>query len=904
MHSPLDPQAALRAAIAAQPVLMGLPADERTRLTLAMRRVAAVPADATLSLPTGGLHLWVGVHPLAVHQRGVRFDADDDDAQPAAMDDAGLPDVAEVAAAEDIEEAPIIAAGALLPAHDAAPHLHLKAHGGPGEVWGLSAAGLEAWQRVAGWSERRRAAFGRQVAMAAASELSADLRQSARRDRQALIGAMAAPDLGTAPTLDRLWVVVRGEARLDTPDGAVEHLRMGDLVGISALDGEPDPLTGRLALGPGCEALCLTPRAARRVRRASPWFDRLVIDRAAIERDRPALLAALGRSPLFAGARPDQLAALLQGARCLSWRVGLASPALVSRTGGFAVIRTGQLMRVRARDAVGRRDATQDLLEVADPDDCAFFAESASRAEEGAWRARQPSQVVYVSRGRAERVLGARSGLAQRLQGARRHRRALAAATDWLADVVLFEALAPVPEAEVQRLAAAVAWRVAHDFGESVAVLHLEPGKGRRGSAWRDVPDGEEVTGTASAACVRWRAVPVGDDPTAALRVALAEVDARWPAGARPPSRVWVLAARGVPTAALRADCDRTLLIDPDGRALLPAAPPGLPMVFARFRPAGAPLPNADRPNTVRLPGALGALDARAQAPALAALARAITGRRLGVALGGGGAWGYVHLAMLTHLSRREVPVDLLSGASFGAVVGASYAAGGLDGLNRLLAKQRALSAAVAAGVLSGGVLQRFFDGLFTGPDGRPLDLRETPVAFVPACTDLVTASQTPLLVGSLGHGVRASGSMPPVFAATPRGTSILLDGAFSANVPAVICANEGMDLVVASEVIPAFKAPPGRDPGGVREVMMGLNPLRRLRDLVLGVGTLVETASETSAMVARVVFAELARPQVLPLALADAEGVIEAAVSDPAFWNTLRRVEALWTQLAEPRRR
>jgi NTE family protein len=626
-------------------------------------------------------------------------------------------------------------------------------------------------------------------------------------------------------------------------------------------------------------------------------------DRGAIERDRPALLAALGQCPHFEGAPPAVLAALLQGARTLSWRVGLASPTLLGRDGGFGLVRSGQLVRVHARDAAGsrHRHPAQDLLEVADPDDCAFFAESTSLADEGAWRARLPARVVYIARGRAQRVLGAHLDLAAQLQVTRRHRRALAAPTSNPADVVLFEALAPVPEVALQRLAEAVAHRVAADFGESVAVLNLVSGAARGKARWAALTAAEASDAHAAAVC--GCTVKVGADAVAALRKALAELDAQWPAGLRPPSRVWVLAAPDLPTAALRPWCDRTVLIDPDGRAAMPATPPGLPMIFARARAEGGPLPRPDRPNTVRLPFALGALDPAQHAAPLAALGRALTGRRVGVALGGGGAWGYVHLAMLTHLSRRSVPVDSLSGASFGAVVGASFAAGGLAGLDRLLAHQRPLSLAVAAGVFSGGALERFFDGLFTGPDGRALDLRETPVAFLPACTDLVTASQTPLLEGTLGYGVRASGSMPPVFASTPRGGSVLLDGAFSANVPAVICANEGMDLVLASEVIPAFKAPPGHDPGGLREVLMGLNPLRRLRDLVLGVSTLVETSSETSAMVARVVFAELARPQVLPLALSDAEGVIEAAVSDPAFWNTLRRVEDLWARLAEPRR-
>ena len=57
-------------------------------------------------------------------------------------------------------------------------------------------------------------------------------------------------------------------------------------------------------------------------------------------------------------------------------------------------------------------------------------------------------------------------------------------------------------------------------------------------------------------------------------------------------------------------------------------------------------------------------------------LARLLTGRALGLVLGGGGARGLAHIGVLRALEEREIPVDRVGGASFGAIVGALHAMG------------------------------------------------------------------------------------------------------------------------------------------------------------------------------------------------------------------------------------
>jgi len=57
-------------------------------------------------------------------------------------------------------------------------------------------------------------------------------------------------------------------------------------------------------------------------------------------------------------------------------------------------------------------------------------------------------------------------------------------------------------------------------------------------------------------------------------------------------------------------------------------------------------------------------------------LARFLTGRAVGVALGGGGARGFAHIGVLRALTELGVPIDCMGGTSMGAIVGAQHALG------------------------------------------------------------------------------------------------------------------------------------------------------------------------------------------------------------------------------------
>ena len=60
----------------------------------------------------------------------------------------------------------------------------------------------------------------------------------------------------------------------------------------------------------------------------------------------------------------------------------------------------------------------------------------------------------------------------------------------------------------------------------------------------------------------------------------------------------------------------------------------------------------------------------------LASLARQLTGRGIGLVLGGGGARGFAHIGLIRALEHLQIPVDLCGGASMGAFIAAQLACG------------------------------------------------------------------------------------------------------------------------------------------------------------------------------------------------------------------------------------
>jgi NTE family protein len=215
-------------------------------------------------------------------------------------------------------------------------------------------------------------------------------------------------------------------------------------------------------------------------------------------------------------------------------------------------------------------------------------------------------------------------------------------------------------------------------------------------------------------------------------------------------------------------------------------------------------------------------------------LVRKLFGVTVGLALGGGAAFGISHVGVLMAFEQAGIPVDLFAGTSFGAIV-AVGAASGLSGaamldIARRIGNVRTTLSALdpttnGTGLLAGRRLIRIFGPLIPQQDFNQLVRPCRAVA-----TDIDTGARVELCDGRLDEAVRASCSIPLIFSPVRLGGRTLVDGGMVDPVPADVVREMGGDIVVAVNVVPQLEPGVSTALSRVFKSVSRLNPLSYLR--------------------------------------------------------------------------
>ncbi len=207
--------------------------------------------------------------------------------------------------------------------------------------------------------------------------------------------------------------------------------------------------------------------------------------------------------------------------------------------------------------------------------------------------------------------------------------------------------------------------------------------------------------------------------------------------------------------------------------------------------------------------------------PHATALKQAPPGRRVGLALGGGAARGAAHLGVLLTLQRAGIPVDVVTGTSVGAFVGAFYCAGlPIEEMQQIATdlqwRHLVRPAWSRHGLLSFANMERF---LVRHLGDRHFD--DLPIPFAVMAADLETGKPLVLREGRLAPAVCASCSVPGVLIPVEWQGRQLVDGGIADNLPVRAARALGADYVIAVNLM------------GTRAVRL-TNPLRVLREAVI----------------------------------------------------------------------
>lgn len=182
-----------------------------------------------------------------------------------------------------------------------------------------------------------------------------------------------------------------------------------------------------------------------------------------------------------------------------------------------------------------------------------------------------------------------------------------------------------------------------------------------------------------------------------------------------------------------------------------------------------------------------------------------MSAKKLGLALGSGGARGSAHVGVLKVLEENGIHPDIIVGTSMGAEVGGAYAAGvsirKLEDLWRSMHFGKVVKTLLPtfpwSGWSSGRQVLRTIHHLV-----GDIHIEELPLTYAAVATDLATGSPYAITQGSLARAIRASLSVPGLFTPVWLDGHLLIDGGVSAPIPVEIARYLGAEVVVAVDVL------------------------------------------------------------------------------------------------------
>lgn len=209
---------------------------------------------------------------------------------------------------------------------------------------------------------------------------------------------------------------------------------------------------------------------------------------------------------------------------------------------------------------------------------------------------------------------------------------------------------------------------------------------------------------------------------------------------------------------------------------------------------------------------------------------------KIGLVLSGGAARGLAHVGVLKALEEQGIRVDAIAGTSMGAVIGGLYASGyKIDELEKLalgIDWQEALSddppredipfrrkqddrdflvrqklsfrddgsLGLPLGVIQGQNLSLLLESLLAhSSDIRDFD--KLPIPFRAVATDIVNGDKVVFRKGHMPQVIRASMSIPAVFAPVEINGQLLVDGGMVDNIPVDVAREMGVDRVIVVDI-------------------------------------------------------------------------------------------------------
>jgi len=179
--------------------------------------------------------------------------------------------------------------------------------------------------------------------------------------------------------------------------------------------------------------------------------------------------------------------------------------------------------------------------------------------------------------------------------------------------------------------------------------------------------------------------------------------------------------------------------------------------------------------------------------------------KKIGLALGGGGAKGLAHIGVIKALEEAQIPIDFIAGTSMGALVGGWYALDkNIKFLENLFLKISRREDFQPERMIKSGS-KTFFQNKsiieFLNLGFGRKEVGDCEIPFRAVATNVANGDEEILSEGLLCRAVEASIATPIIFSPQKIGEKLLMDGGLANPVPADVVRAMGADVVLAVDV-------------------------------------------------------------------------------------------------------
>ncbi|MDX9893303.1 MAG: patatin-like phospholipase family protein [Patescibacteria group bacterium] len=207
--------------------------------------------------------------------------------------------------------------------------------------------------------------------------------------------------------------------------------------------------------------------------------------------------------------------------------------------------------------------------------------------------------------------------------------------------------------------------------------------------------------------------------------------------------------------------------------------------------------------------------------------------KKVGVAISGGFIRAAAAIGVIEVLQENNVPINVISGSSSGAIVAGAYACGKLEELKARLVNGRRRDyfriifepTLPRRGFLKGERNEKFFEE-FVGEK----TFAETNIPLILAVTDLTEMAEVVLTEGKISKAIRACTSVPGIFVPVEHDEKVLIDGANFNTIPSEALYQHGVNYVIAVYVAKP-PSPITRFLGFIHQVRGGRLLIKKIND-------------------------------------------------------------------------